>query len=105
MFLTSVLAVPILVLVLQTATCSQTPASPDLRSPPLSTNSTALKWEAPVPDATRAAAAGLLAQMVQLPVWRVLACDRLATPRLAALLNSTMQKLADAPGEGRASFC
>jgi hypothetical protein len=53
-----------------------------------------------VPDATRTAAAGLLAQLVQLPAWRAVAADRLATPRLAVLLNTTMQQLADAPGEG-----
>lgn len=83
----------------QAPTGGHTASSPALRSPPLSTNSTALKWETPVPDATRAAAAGLLAQLVQLPAWCAVASDRLATPRLVALLNSTMQKLSEAAGE------
>lgn len=73
---------------------------PALRAQPLSINSTLMKWEAPVPLETRAAAAGLLAQLVQLPHLREAASDRLAASRLAALINSTMQQLAAAPGEG-----
>jgi hypothetical protein len=53
-----------------------------------------------VPVETRAAAAGLLAQLVQLPHLRQAASDRLAASRLAALVNTTMQQLAAAPGEG-----
>lgn len=57
-----------------------------------------------MPPATRSAAAGLLAQLVQLPQLRQAASDRLATPRLAGLLNTTMQQLAEA-GEGHARGC
>lgn len=52
-----------------------------------------------MPVETRAAAAGLLAQLVQLPHLREAATDRLAASRLAALINATMQQLATAPGE------
>jgi hypothetical protein len=79
---------------------SRNPCGPALRSPSLSTNSTALKWEGPVSSATRSAAAGLLAQLVQLPGLREAASDRLAASRLAALLNTTMQQLAAASGKG-----
>ena len=75
------------------------PRGPTLRTPPLGINSTALKWEAPVTVETRAAAAGLLAQLVQLPHLRAAASDRLAAPRLAALVLTTMQQLAAAAGE------
>jgi hypothetical protein len=42
----------------------------------------------------------LLAQLVQLPELREAASDRLAASRLAALLNNTMQQLAEASGKG-----
>lgn len=73
-------------------------AGPHLCQPPLSTNSTALKWQGPVPQATRAAAAGLLAELVMLPQLAVAASARLAASRLATLLTGALQHLAEAGG-------
>lgn len=74
-------------------------STPALHLPPLSTNSTALKWEAPVSEATRTAAAGLLVQLLQLPNLQRAVSDRLAASRLSTLLNSSMQELGEAAGD------
>jgi hypothetical protein len=86
---------------LQVTPCLRSiPNTPTLRSPPLSTNSTALKWDTPMPSIpARVAAASLLAQLVQLPALREAASDRLAASRLTVLLNSLSQQLLEARGE------
>lgn len=83
----------------QASSCARSSScSPFLRSPPLSSNATALKWAGPVPDATRTAVAGLLAQLVLLPHMAQAASDRLATPRLVTLLTQCMQHLTETSG-------
>jgi hypothetical protein len=68
---------------------------PHLCQPPLSTNSTALKWDGPVPEGTRSAVAGLLAELAMLPHLAATASARLAASRLATLLTD---RGAAAPG-------
>lgn len=71
---------------------------PAVLQPPLSSNSTALKWEGPVPQSTHAAVAGLLAELLMLPMLREAASSRLAASRLAVLLVEAINRLDEAAG-------
>jgi hypothetical protein len=72
--------------------------SPELPQPTqllLSKNSTALKWQGPVPDATRSAVAGVLSELVQLPQLCQAVHDRLGASRLSALLQAAMKAISE----------
>ncbi|WIA30746.1 hypothetical protein OEZ86_000812 [Tetradesmus obliquus] len=75
----------------------EAPELPQPTQPLLCKNSTALKWQGPVPDATRAAVAGVLSELVQLPQLCRAVHDRLGASRLSALL-AAMKAIAEGGG-------
>lgn len=91
--------------------CPPDPTESDLPQPSqplLCRNSTALKWEGPVPDSTRSAVAGVLCELVTLPEFCHAASDRLVTSRLSGLLKGAVKQMegagkcvAVAPSRGR----
>ncbi|WIA10702.1 hypothetical protein OEZ85_010881 [Tetradesmus obliquus] len=76
----------------------EAPELPQPTQPLLCKNSTALKWQGPVPDATRAAVAGVLSELVQLPQLCRAVHDRLGASRLSALLAAAMKAIAEGGG-------
>lgn len=78
----------------------EAPELPQPTQPLLCKNSTALKWQGPVPDATRAAVAGVLSELVQLPQLCRAVHDRLGASRLSALLAAAMKAIAEGGGGG-----
>lgn len=71
---------------------------PQLRHPVLGQNSTALKWDGLAPEATRAAVAGLLSQLVLLPAICEAISQRLGASRLSALLVAVFGRLEASSG-------
>ena len=69
---------------------------PQPTRPLLCKNSTGLKWDGPVPDATRSAVASVLAELVLLPELCAAENDRLAVPRLTALMQGVFKQLEEA---------
>eukprot|EP00775_Hariotina_reticulata_P005823 gene5823-6064_t len=72
---------------------------PQLRHPVLGLNSTALKWDGLAPEATRAAVAGLLSQLVLLPGLCEAISQRLGASRLSALLVAVFGRLEASSGK------
>jgi len=69
-----------------------------LRIPALGYNSTSLKWGGLVPEATRAAVAGLLSQLILLPGLCEVISQRLGASRLSALLVAVFGKMDNSSG-------
>eukprot|EP00878_Enallax_costatus_P005378 GHUV01005647.1.p1 GENE.GHUV01005647.1~~GHUV01005647.1.p1 ORF type:complete len:329 (+),score=61.94 GHUV01005647.1:1-987(+) len=78
------------------------PELPQPKGPLLCKNSTGLKWDGPVLDTTRSAVASVLAELVLLPELCAAVNDRLAVPRLTALMQGVFKQIEEA-GKGKKS--